>query len=293
MLYILIITIIFLVIVIVIFLFKYASNKLLYHPYKAKYDTYSTFYKKLYKLTDNPRRIHVKKIKINDIDSDFVYVQNPESDQTILYFHGNAGNISHRFDSIKFLYNYASVIMYDYRSYGRSDGRSSSLSFDVLTSDAYAVWEYAVEKIGVDPKKMSFFGNSLGCSIAIFLASILDKKQSPRSVILHSPFYSISSTVKSTLRKNYLGALGIFASLFYLGQYQSDKWIQNIDPDTNIVIAHSRADEIIDYDDAIKLYETACHSNTNVRFIEIKGGHNNSIITDEYIYAMAQLFDKQ
>ena len=63
---------------------------------------------------------------------------------TVLFFHGNAGNISHRLDSIAIFHKLGySVMIFDYRGYGRSEGKPSE---EGLYRDAEAAWRYLTEQ---------------------------------------------------------------------------------------------------------------------------------------------------
>ena len=97
-------------------------------------------------------------------------------DQTIptegvlLYLHGNAGNISHRYDQIHLLmFLGVCVFIIDYRGYGRSEGRPSEKG---LYLDARAAWSRLTESRRIDPGNIVVFGNSLGGAVAIDLTSV-------------------------------------------------------------------------------------------------------------------------
>ena len=86
----------------------------------------------------------------------------------LLFFHGNAGNISHRLESLKIFHDLGlSVLIFDYRGYGLSEGKPSEQG---TYRDAEAVWRYLTEERGVPPDEIVIFGRSLGASIAAYLA---------------------------------------------------------------------------------------------------------------------------
>lgn len=97
------------------------------------------------------------------------YAAAPEARFTVLYFHGNAGNLSYRIDNIVFLRALpVHVFAVDYRGFGRSQGKPTEVG---LYLDAEAAYEYLVEKRGVVPERLLVLGQSLGVSVAAELAA--------------------------------------------------------------------------------------------------------------------------
>jgi len=282
-----IITILFVILV-------YAKNIILYHPSPKINDKYEHFYRKLNDLVNCENYIQKHRVLTHDqIELDVIHIQNPDLNQCIIFFHGNAGNISMRFDIIKFLYNYASIIVFDYRSYGDSTGDSSNLSALSLQIDARAVWNFAVNHIKIKPTNISLMGESLGCAVALELAANLsrtfDPNLYPHSLILNSPFSSLSSMIEVMFGRFNLKFVGKILSMILGGEYQSDELIKLINHRTKIIIAHSLRDEIIPIKEGLKLSKSGTHP--NIKFINITGTHNNMGLTDTYIYALADLFN--
>ncbi len=102
---------------------------------------------------------------------------------TLLWFHGNAGNISHRLENIKLLHDLTGVqvFIFDYREYGRSEGR---ISREGTFRDALAAYRYVVETREIPPQDLVLFGRSLGTALATDLAV----RYPCRVLILESPF---------------------------------------------------------------------------------------------------------
>ncbi|NIM70493.1 MAG: alpha/beta fold hydrolase, partial [Xanthomonadales bacterium] len=87
------------------------------------------------------------------------FVPAPGARSTLLFLHGNAGNISHRLDSIAIFHELGlDTLIIDYRGYGRSEGRPSEAG---TYRDAAAAWEHLVRERGVDPRRIVVFGRSL------------------------------------------------------------------------------------------------------------------------------------
>jgi uncharacterized protein len=108
-----------------------------------------------------------------------------------VWFHGNGGNISHRLENIKLLHDLAGVqvFIFDYREYGRSQGR---ISREGTFLDAAAAYRYVTETRGIPAGDIVLFGRSLGTALATDLAI-----QKPcRGLILESAFTNSSDMAK-------------------------------------------------------------------------------------------------
>ena len=103
----------------------------------------------------------------------------------ILFCHGNAGNISHRLDSIHIFHRLGlSVFIFDYRGYGQSEGKPSEIA---TYRDVEAAWKYLVEERQENPNRIIIFGRSLGGSVAAWQA----RSHKPGALILESAFTSV------------------------------------------------------------------------------------------------------
>jgi len=116
----------------------------------------------------------------------FVRPEGTASGTTILVFHGNAGDRSFRLPLAQALSSAGhAVLLTDYRGYGGNPGRPSE---EGLIADARAARTWLVERRGVDPARLVYFGESLGTAVAIRLAAEL----SPAAIVLRSPFPSLA-----------------------------------------------------------------------------------------------------
>ncbi len=115
------------------------------------------------------------------------FVPHPEARATLIWFHGNAGNISHRLDNIKLLYERVRVhiFIFDYRGYGRSEG---AVSEEGTYLDGEAAVKYVLRRVGGDSRAIVLFGRSLGAAVAAEMATRFDSA----GLILESPFASIA-----------------------------------------------------------------------------------------------------
>ncbi|MEK6563763.1 MAG: alpha/beta hydrolase [Candidatus Omnitrophota bacterium] len=187
----------------------------------------------------------------------------PAAKYTVLFAHGNAGNISHRIEKLKFFKQIGcNVFIFDYRGYGRSQGRPSEKG---LYLDAGAAYEYLVAQ-GITANTIIGYGESLGGAVIIDAAS----KNTMAALIVDSSFSSAKDMIKAIYP---FLPHWIFASKFY------SSWkIKNI----NIpkLIIHSINDEIIPYRLGRKLYDEAAPPK---EFLDIRGGHNSNFFESEDI----------
>jgi uncharacterized protein len=185
----------------------------------------------------------------------------PRSRQVALVCHGNGGNISHRLELARLLLQAGlNVMIFDYRGYGRSEGRPTE---EGTYLDAQAAYHWLVAK-GFAPRNILAFGESLGGGIATELAL----RESVGGLVLQSTYASIP-------------ALG--AELF---PWLPVRWLSSIKYDTlaklprvkvPVLITHSREDGLIRFHHAEKNFAAA---NEPKMFWETNGDHNHSIKLD-------------
>lgn len=114
------------------------------------------------------------------------YVPGQPGRPLLLFFHGNAGNISHRIDNLVLLRRLGlSVLIFDYRGYGRSEGRTSE---EGTYSDARGALGWLRNR-GWQPQQLIYFGRSLGAGVAVQLAL----ESPPGALVLETPFPSIAA----------------------------------------------------------------------------------------------------
>lgn len=184
------------------------------------------------------------------------YIPSDNARGTLLFFHGNAGNLSHRLDSLQIFHRLGlNVFIFDYRGYGRSSGRPSEAG---TQQDALAAWEYLVEKRGESPRQIVLFGRSLGASIAAGLAT----GKQPAALILESTFTSVPELAAELywwLPAKHLARL----------QYRTRDYLSQVH--CPVLVAHSPEDEIIPFRHGQILYQAAPPSKA---FLRLTGDHN-------------------
>ncbi|MEJ2592428.1 MAG: alpha/beta hydrolase, partial [Candidatus Thiodiazotropha sp.] len=92
------------------------------------------------------------------LDGWFVPAESPRA--TLLFFHGNAGNISDRLASLELFHQLGlSVLIIDYRGYGNSEGEPTEAG---TYRDAEAAWRYLTQDLGLPPSRILVLGRSFG-----------------------------------------------------------------------------------------------------------------------------------
>ena len=182
-----------------------------------------------------------------------------DDDPVLLFFHGNAGNLSHRAELLFELATRvpARVFVVGYRGYGRSEGRPSE---DGLYRDARAVWRHLTVEDGLPPDRIVIFGKSLGGAVAIDLATEVE----PAGLIVESSFTSIPDMAG----KHYP-----FVPKFMIRtRMNSLAKIRTISCPKLFI--HSKADRVVPYALGRKLFEAAPEPKL---FHEVLGaGHNET-----------------
>lgn len=109
-----------------------------------------------------------------------------ENYPTIVHFHGNAGNLSHRTNFFSLLRDAGfGVIGLDYRGYGKSEGSPSESGF---YQDARATMDYVSKTISIPENKIIIYGESIGSGVAVQIAT----ERKIAALVLQSPFTSIA-----------------------------------------------------------------------------------------------------
>jgi fermentation-respiration switch protein FrsA (DUF1100 family) len=200
----------------------------------------------------------------------------------VLFFHGNAGNISHRLDYLQMFHRlrYTTLIV-DYRGYGKSTGTPSEAG---TYRDAEAAWEYLRHARMARPQDIVIAGESLGAAVATWLAAevSLTTREGPRAVLLFSTFTSV----------NDLGAqVYWFLPVRLLSRIGYDNQANLKRIRAPVFIAHSRDDDIVPYAHGKRLYETANEPKT---FLEMRGGHNDGFIfvRPEWVAELGAFLDR-
>lgn len=180
------------------------------------------------------------------------------SEKTLLFLHGNAGNISHRLEKCHvFLKLGLNVLIIDYRGYGQSEGKPTEKGTYL---DADAAYGYLGEELHLNPGQIVVYGESLGTAVAVDLVS----RMPCGGLILEAPFTSIADVAKRMFR-------GLPIGLLARHRYDSLRKIRSID--VPLLLLHSRQDELFPLNYAERLLEAAQGPK---RLVELRGSHSDA-----------------
>lgn len=189
-----------------------------------------------------------------------------DSPHVLLYFHGNAGNISHRLYSIKDFHDLGlSVFIIDYRGYGRSGGKPTEQG---LYLDGQAAWRYVTEDHGIAPENIILFGRSLGGSVASWIAA----REKPGALIVESSFTSVPDIGQDVYP---------WLPVRWLSRLKHSTLDEIAKSTCPVLVVHSRDDEIIPFHHGEAIYGAA---NEPKQFLEIRGGHNDGHAMSATVY---------
>jgi fermentation-respiration switch protein FrsA (DUF1100 family) len=188
---------------------------------------------------------------------------------TVLFSHGNAGNIADRLESIGLLRGLGlSVLAYDYGGYGRSSGRPSE---ERLYADIRAAWAHLTGALGVAPEQVVIFGRSLGAGPTVQLATEVEAG----AVVVESTFLSVPEV-----------AAGVFPWLpvRWLVRDRFDNGAKIGRVRSPVMVVHSPEDCLIPFAHGQVLFARAPEPKT---WLEIRGDHNNGFALSQDIYLPA------
>lgn len=188
------------------------------------------------------------------------YVPCAKAGKTVLFCHGNGGNMSHRLDTVNLLNEIGlNCFLFDYRGYGDSQGKPGEKG---TYFDGQAAWNWLTEKKGIEASEIVIFGRSMGGAIAAYLAA----RSEPAGLVVESAFTSYVELGKKIYP--YL-PVKMFASFDYdtIGNIKSAA--------CPVMVIHSKADEIIPYEFGPMLYDAVSGEK---EFVEIFGMHNDGFL---------------
>jgi uncharacterized protein len=198
------------------------------------------------------------------LDAWFIPAQKPRG--TVLFFHGNGGNISHRLETIKILHGLRlSTFIFDYRGFGQSDGEPSEIG---TYRDAEAAWRYLTEQRGIAENNIVLFGRSLGGAIAAYAAS----RYQAGAFILESAFTSLPDIAADVY-------WFLPARWLVLINYDTEKALKSVSGP--VLIIHSVDDELVPYSHGRTLFNVAREPK---HFLKLCGGPAGGFRQSEMLY---------
>ena len=244
------------VLIIVFFGFRYFEKKNLYFPLRTIEATPEDIY------SDYEDFSIMTKDGIQ-ITGWFIPAKRPRA--TVLFCHGNGGNISHRIQKIKLLNDLGvDILIFDYRGYGMSKGRPSEHG---LYLDAEAAYAYLVTNKQVLPENIIVLGESLGGAVAVDLAT----KHRMGGIIIEGTFTSVHD-----MAQRYFPFIPSFIISSRFDSLQKIKRVTS-----PVLLFHSIEDEIVPFEFGTQLFNAAKEPK---KFIKLRGGHNDAFLMSQDIF---------
>jgi fermentation-respiration switch protein FrsA (DUF1100 family) len=191
--------------------------------------------------------------------------------ETILWCHGNAGNIGDRLDLLKLLHDRldVNIFIFDYRGYGKSQGRPTE---DGTYRDAHGAMDYLRARPDIEGDRIVVFGQSLGGAIAVDLAC----RNKFMGLILEATFTSLVDIFEMPPKD-------------FPVKYDSYSKIKRVK--VPLLMLHGDKDDVVPFESGYTLFKAAHEPK---KFCAIKGGmHNdNHIVGGEGYFAAIGEFIK-
>lgn len=186
------------------------------------------------------------------------YAKAAPNKPTLLFFHGNGGNVANREEKFRQLMAEGyGVFMLGYRGFGGSEGKPSEEAF---VKDAFLAYDYLRETIGLNETQIVIYGESIGTSVATQLAARVEAK----ALVLEAPMSSVTAVAQA--RYPYLRVRP-----FLRDRFESDRHIASIS--MPLLIVHGKEDQVIPLEFGKALFEAAIEPK-QMEVIE-GAGHND------------------
>ncbi len=194
------------------------------------------------------------------------YIPHPQPRGTLLFFHGNAGNIGDRLESIAIFHRLnLNVLIIDYHGYGKSEGSPGEAE---SYRDAEAAWRHLVEARSIPPETIALFGRSLGGCVAAWLAARVE----PAGLILESTFTSVPDMAAKVYP---------FLPVRLLARIRLDALASLANVRAPVLVIHSAGDEIVPLAHGRALFDSAPEPK---QFLQLRGGHNDGFLVSREVY---------
>jgi fermentation-respiration switch protein FrsA (DUF1100 family) len=197
------------------------------------------------------------------------YIPRENARFTLLFCHGNGGNIMHLLDSLTFFHDLGlNCFLFDYRGYGHSAGRPTEPGTYL---DAQAAWDWLVREKQAAPEQIILLGRSLGGSIAAHLAG----RVPAAGLVVESAFTSYPD-----IGARFYPYMPV--RLFARFRYDTLAYLKSVH--CPVLLIHSRDDELVPFEFGARLFEAAPEPK---KFVEIRGSHNDGFLVSARAYQEA------
>jgi fermentation-respiration switch protein FrsA (DUF1100 family) len=194
------------------------------------------------------------------------FVPHQKARGSLLFLHGNAGNIGDRLESIAIFHRLGlNILIIDYHGYGKSEGSPGEAE---SYADAETAWRYLVETRRIPAQKIVLFGRSLGGCVAAWLAA----RVAPAGLILESTFTSVPDMAAKIYP---------FFPVRLLARIRLDAKTSLASVRAPVLVIHSADDEIVPVAHGRALFDAAPEPK---RFLELRGGHNDGFLVSREVY---------
>ena len=203
------------------------------------------------------------------------YVPALDARFTVLFCHGNGGNLMHTLDAVNLFHEMGlSCLVFDYRGYGNSEGRPTEAGTYL---DARAAFDWLTQVRQVPAGRIILCGRSLGAAIAAHLAG----QVSPAALVVEGAFTSYPD-----IGARFYPYMPV--RLFARFRYHTLSHVRQAR--CPVMVVHSKDDELVPPDFGRRLFEAAGEPK---QFVEITGGHNEGfqLSADRYKEAWTRWLD--
>jgi pimeloyl-ACP methyl ester carboxylesterase len=201
------------------------------------------------------------------------YIPCKQASQTVLFFHGNAGNLGDRIEMMLLLHQLnMNVLAIDYRGYGKSEGTPTE---EGTYHDANCAWEYLISSRGAKPQDIFILGRSLGGGVATELARLTK----PAGLILESTFTSMPAIAQDVYP---------MVPARWVVHQKFDSMSKVAEIHCPVLIIHSVDDEYITIHHGRDLYKAFAENNhPDYSMVEIEGSHGDGFMVSGALYSDA------
>ena len=228
---------------------RYAANRAVYYPLRYPEGSWN--------LQRDVAATEVWLTTRDGVKLNAWWIAAPQARLATVFFHGNAGNLTHRIDHMRSIVAAgSSLLIPDYRGYGKSEGKPSEAG---LYLDADAAYQWLIDQ-GHTPARIVIQGESLGTAVAVDLAA----RKPCAGVVLEAPFNSASQVAAGLLP--FLGPLVMrgFDSKSKIGKIRAP-----------LLFIQGDRDDVIPYRLGRDLYAASPEPKS---FWTIAGAHHNDLL---------------